>query len=293
MNVTTQIILPLVLAFIMFSMGLSLTINDFKRVARFPRAFFIGAFLQIISLPLLAFLIAKIWFDQGQADPALAVGLMIIAACPGGVTSNLMTQMGRGDRALSISLTAIIGLLCVLTIPLVVNYSHYAFMGPGETPPLPIGKTIGGIFCLTTVPVLIGMLIKARKEDFARQLEPTARKMASIFFIIIVIAAIAKERNLLINFFGTVGPMVLIFNLSIMGVALVVSKLVALKPSQTIAITLECGLQNGTLAIMIALTFLDNEIMMIPGGIYSLLMFLTGGAYLCWVWKKERPRETS
>ncbi len=286
MEPVTQILLPLILAFIMFSMGLALAIDDFKKVAQFPKAFFIGAFLQIVSLPLLAFLIAKLWFSLGLANSALAVGLIIIAACPGGVTSNLMTHLGKGDTALSISLTAIISLFSVLTIPFVVNYSHTIFMGSINSTPLPIAKTIGGIFCLTTVPVLIGMTIKAKKKDFAEWIEPITRKTATVFFILIVLAAIAKKWSLLANSFSIVGPMTLTFNLVAMLVAIATAKLTKLSRPQSIAITLECGLQNGTLAIMIALTFLQNEAMMIPGGIYSFFMFITGGLYL-WLLRKK------
>lgn len=280
MDIVTQVILPLILAFIMFSMGLSLVVEDFKRVARFPKAFLIGALLQIVSLPLIAFLMTKYWVSTGDVNPAYAVGIIIIAACPGGVTSNLMTHLAKGDTALSISLTAVISILSVFTIPFIVNFGYAMFMGDQQGSPLPVAKTVFGIFCITTVPVLIGMLIKAKKPTFADAFEPKARKLATFFFILIILATVIKKWSFLIANFTTLFPITLALNLVTMFLALGTTKLFQLKRSQGVAITFECGLQNGTLAIMIALTFLKNESMMLPGGLYSLLMFFTSGAFL-------------
>lgn len=280
MDIVTQVILPLTLAFIMFAMGLSLVVDDFKRVLSLPKAFLIGAFLQIFSLPILAFLITKAWVSSGTIDPALAVGMIIIAACPGGVTSNLMTHLGKGDTALSISLTAVISVLSVVTIPLIVNFGYYSFMGSEHNSPLPIFSTIIGIFCITTVPVALGMLVKAKKEQIADNFEPLARRIATFLFGIIVGVAVFKKWDLFVENFASVGLVTLSLNVATMIFAWFVAKVTGLAEKQRIAITLECGLQNGTLAIMIAATFLKNETMMLPGGIYSLLMFATGGIYL-------------
>ncbi|MCR9203512.1 MAG: bile acid:sodium symporter family protein [Halobacteriovoraceae bacterium] len=288
MDIVTQVILPLILAFIMFSMGLSLVIDDFKRVAKFPKAFMIGAILQIVSLPVLAFLLTKFWVSTGNVDPAYAVGMIIIAACPGGVTSNLMTHLAKGDTALSISLTAIISILSVFTIPFIVNFGYVTFMGADQGSPLPVAKTIFGIFCVTTVPVAIGMLIKAKKSDFADKLEPIARKVATLFFVIIIIAAVAKKWSLVVAHGANLLPVTLALNVITMFIAWAISKLLKLETPQGIAITFECGLQNGTLAIMIALTFLNNEAMMLPGGVYSLLMFFTSGIFLLGHFKKKQ-----
>jgi BASS family bile acid:Na+ symporter len=280
MDIVTQVILPLTLAFIMFSMGLSLVVDDFKRVLSLPKAFLIGAFLQVFSLPILAFLITKAWVNSGDIDPALAVGMIIIAACPGGVTSNLMTHLGKGDTALSISLTAVISILSVVTIPFIVNFGYYSFMGADHNSPLPIFSTIVGIFCITTVPVAIGMYIKAKKSKFADSFEPLARRVATFLFGLIVGVAVFKKWDLVVENFASIGLVTLALNVVTMGFAWFVAKVLALEERQRIAITLECGLQNGTLAIMIAATFLKNETMMLPGGVYSLLMFATGGLYL-------------
>ena len=291
MNIVTQVILPLSLAFIMFSMGLSLVMDDFKRVAKFPKAFMIGTVLQLITLPIIAYVLTKAWVSTGNVDPAYAVGMIIIAACPGGVTSNLMTHLAKGDTALSISLTAIISVVSVITIPFIVNFGYAAFMGSDNGNALPIAKTIIGIFCITTVPVALGMLVNAKKPEFSVNFEPKARTVATALFVIIILAAVIKEWGPLQDSFSSIGPVTLALNLITMFMAYGVSRGLNLNRKQSIAITFECGLQNGTLAIMIAATLLKNELMMIPGGIYSLLMFMTGGLYLLYLMKKNKVIE--
>ncbi len=273
-----QVVLPLALAFIMFSMGLDLTLNDFKRIGKFPKAFIIGFVLQFISLPVLAFGLAALFIQLGLA-PEYAVGLVIIASCPGGVTSNMMTHLAQGDSALSIALTAVTSVVSVVTLPFLVNLGLTTFMGAQNAVVLPVAKTIIGIFCITTVPVAIGMLIKHFNGALAEKGEPLARKVASVFFVLIVLAAILKDWQLIADNIATIGPMALLLNVLTMAVAFGVSRLAKLDLAQTTAITYECGFQNGTLAIFICLTLLQNEQMMIPGGIYSLLMFATAAIY--------------
>ena len=280
MNVLTQVLLPLIFAFIMFSMGLSLVIDDFRRVAKYPKAFMIGLALQVFSLPILGFLVAYLWVNQFGLEPVYAAGLIIIAACPGGVTSNLMTHLGRGDTALSISLTAVISFLTVITLPVIVNLGLTHFMGAESDVHLNVLKTVVGVFFITSVPVIIGMIIKAKNNSFAEKIEPFSRKLATFFLIVIVIAAVVKDLKLLMTSFSTLGPSVLILNILTMVIAYSFSRLLTLSKEQSRAITFECGLQNGTLAIFVAVTLLGNEIMMLPGVVYSLLMFVTGGLYL-------------
>ena len=286
MNLITQVVLPLVLAFIMFSMGLALVIDDFKRVARFPRAFLLGTVLQVIALPLISFTLCSLW----PMEPAIAAGFMIIAACPGGVTSNLMTHLARGNTALSISLTAIISILSVITIPFIVNFGMKHFYGADSPTVLPIFKTIAGVFMITTAPVGLGMIIKSKWPTQADQYEPLAQKLASFFFIAIITAAVAKDWALLQRTFSTVGPVALALNIATMVTAMGVAHLFQLSRPDTTAITLEGGLQNGSLAIFISLTLIGNEMMMVPAGVYSLLMFATGGAYLYFCRWREAPQ---
>jgi BASS family bile acid:Na+ symporter len=275
-NVITQIFLPLSLAFIMFSVGLELVIKDFKRVVIKPRGFIIGAFSQVILLPVVAFTLLSLW----SIEPALAVGVMIIAACPGGITSNLMTYLARGDTALSVSLTAIISLLAVFTLPLIVSFSISHFMDAATAPALTISNTIIGIFSITTVPVVIGMMVNRYFPAFARKFEKVARFFASILFIVIIIGAIVAERANVIDYFKQAGPVTLSLNWIMMALALTIARLGRCGDQQKTAITLECGLQNGTLAIFVAVTLIGSKTMMVPGAIYSLLMFPTAIAYV-------------
>ncbi len=291
MNTIIQIVLPLALAFIMFSMGLDLTLNDFKRIGKFPKAFILGFVLQFVSLPVLAFGLAAVFMKFGLA-PEYAVGLVIIATCPGGVTSNMMTHLAQGDAALSIALTAVTSVVSVLTLPFLINLGLSTFMGAQNAVVLPIGKTIIGIFCITTVPVAIGMLIKHYKNKLATHWEPMARKLAAIFFVVIVMAAILKDWALIAENILTIGPMALLLNSLTMLVAFGASRLAKLDQSQTTAITYECGFQNGTLAIFITLTLLQNEKMMIPGGIYSILMFATALIYFLILRKTNQRLQT-
>lgn len=275
----------------MFSMGLSLRLKDFTAISKFPKAFGVGFFLQVVSLPAIAFLIAYLGIQFLGLSPEIAVGIVIIAACPGGVTSNLFVHMSKGNTALSIALTSVISIASVLTIPFIVNLGFATFMGTQNETALPIAKTIMGIFVITTVPVLIGMLIKAKSENFVLKFEPIAAKLATVLFAIIILGAIASKWTLLSKNFATIGPITLLFNLTTLAVAIFAAKALALKMQDRIAIVFECGLQNGTLALMITLTFLNNENMMLPGGLYSILMFITGGVYFIWARGKKLKRE--
>ena len=272
----TQFFLPLSLAFIMFSVGLELVINDFKRVVLQPKDFAVGALSQVIVLPIVAFLLLSIW----PMTPALAVGVMIIAACPGGVTSNLMTYIARGDTALSISLTAVISLAAVVTLPVIVGFSITHFMDAENTTSLSIGSTVMGVFLVTTVPVITGMVLNHLAPSFARRFDRSARIVASILFVIIIFGAIFSERTNVANYFRQAGPITLALNLIMICVAIVLAKVARLGSRQQTAITLECGLQNGTLAIFVAASLLGSKTMTIPAAIYSLLMFATAAIYL-------------
>lgn len=287
MNVATQVILPLVLAFMMFSMGLDLKKDDFKNVAKYPKAFALGLILQLLSLPLLAFAIAKFMVSMG-ANPLFAAGLIIIAACPGGVTSNMMTHIARADSALSVSLTAVTSLASVFTLPIVAHFgiSHFTSLtGPAD---FPVGKIVIGVFAITTIPVILGMILNAIATNWASNWEPKFRKAASIMFIVVILAALTKDLKLAIQGFSDTGAMVLMLNLGAMAIAVLMSKLASLPRPQEIAIAYECGFQNGTMAIFISLSLLNNEMMMLPGAIYGLTMFVTGGLYFFWLQKKKK-----
>ena len=271
MNIVTDVILPLALAFIMFVLGLGLTGSDFLSVIKQPRDFLIGAFSQIILLPIIAFILVKIW----PIAPELAIGVMIIAAAPGGVTSNLLTSFAKGDVALSISLTAIISLLCVITIPFIVLTSVGLLSDSNITQDISLLSMSRNMFLIVTVPVILGMLLRRFVSGAALKFEPIARKISIALFVLVLLGAIAAERENVISYFAQAGLITLALNVVMMLVAYFVAQLLASGTRQKKCITIECGLQNGTLAIFVATSIFGGGIYVIPAATYSLIMFAT------------------
>ena len=271
MNIVTDVILPLALAFIMFVLGLGLTGSDFLRVVKQPRNFFVGAFSQIILLPIIAFILVKIW----PIAPELAIGVMIIAAAPGGVTSNLLTSLAKGDVALSISLTAIISLLCVITIPFIVLTSVGLLSDSSITQDISLFSMSRDMFLIVTVPVILGMLIRSFASGAALKFEPIAKKISIVLFVLVLLGAIAAERENVISYFAQAGLITFVLNVVMMIVAYCVAKLLASGMKQKKCITIECGLQNGTLAIFVATSIFGGGMYVIPAATYSLIMFAT------------------
>jgi BASS family bile acid:Na+ symporter len=271
MGIVIDVFLPLALAFIMFALGLGLTGNDFLRVVKLPRDFFVGAFSQIILLPIIAFVLVKIW----SIAPELAIGVMIIAAAPGGVTSNLLTSFAKGDVALSISLTAIISLLCVVTIPFIVLTSVELLGGSDITQDISLFSMSRDMFLIVTVPVILGMLLRQFSSGVALKLEPIAKKASIILFVLVLLGAIAAERENVISYFAQAGLITLILNVVMMIVAYYVAQFLASGTRQKKCITIECGLQNGTLAIFVATSIFGGGMYVIPAATYSLIMFAT------------------
>jgi BASS family bile acid:Na+ symporter len=271
MNIVTDVILPLALAFIMFVLGLGLTGSDFLRVVKQPRDFFVGAFSQIILLPIIAFILVKIW----PIAPELAIGVMIIAAAPGGVTSNLLTSLAKGDVALSISLTAIISLLCVITIPFIVLTSVGLLSDSSITQDISLFSMSRDMFLIVTVPVILGLLIRSFASGAALKFEPIAKKISIVLFVLVLLGAIAAERENVISYFVQAGLITFVLNVVMMIVAYCVAKLLASGMKQKKCITIECGLQNGTLAIFVATSIFGGGMYVIPAATYSLIMFAT------------------
>ncbi|MBM3509013.1 MAG: bile acid:sodium symporter family protein [Alphaproteobacteria bacterium] len=284
MGILTDVFLPLSLAFIMFSMGLALVIDDFRRVVTAPKAFAVGALAQMVLLPLVGFSIVTVW----HVEPAVAVGVVLIAACPSGVTSNLLTHLARGDTALAISLTAVISVASVVSLPVIVNLALAQFLGVTSAVELPIARTIVSIFLITTVPVAIGMAVKHWRGGFADRFEPIARRIATILFIVIVLAAIYQERANVVRYFTAAGPITLALNIVMMAVGFYLARLFMLNRAQSIAISIETGIQNATLAIFVATTLLRSTEIAVPGAIYGLLMFVTAGVFVVMV-RREQP----
>ena len=271
MNIVTDVILPLALAFIMFVLGLGLTGSDFLRVVKQPRDFFVGAFSQVILLPIIAFILVKIW----PIAPELAIGVMIIAAAPGGVTSNLLTSFAKGDVALSISLTAIISLLCVITIPFIVLTSVGLLSDSSITQDISLFSMSRDMFLIVTVPVILGILIRRFASGAALKFEPIAKKISIVLFVLVLLGAIAAERENVISYFAQAGLITFVLNVVMMIVAYCVAKLLASGMKQKKCITIECGLQNGTLAIFVATSIFGGGMYVIPAATYSLIMFAT------------------
>lgn len=269
--------LPIALAIIMFGMGLGLTLADFTRVFKKPKAFAIGFFLQIVSLPIIAYVLISLFSIQG----AFAVGFMVLAACPGGVTSNLLTYIGKGDVALSVSLTSVISFLSFITVPLITSFALTHFM-ESNAPDLPIAKTIIGILVITIIPLSIGMLVRKFKPSVADRLEKYFASISFIVFILVVIGALAENSENVIPYLQQAGIISIVFNVVIMSVAVGIAGVLMLPRDQRTAIALECGLQNGTLGLVVALTILGRPDIGMPIAAYSLIMLFIGFGYALW-----------
>ena len=279
MGIVTDVILPIALAFIMFSLGLGLTFDDFARVAKRPKDFFAGAFSQIILLPLVALILVSLW----PLSPELALGVMIIAAAPGGVTSNLLTSFARGDVALSISLTAIISLVSVITIPLVVVMSYQYLIGSGELGDISVTETAISVFVIVTVPVVAGVVLRRYVARLAQAVEPWSRRISTVLFVLVLAGAIFQERDNIVPYFADAGLVALVLNVVMMALAYGLAAVVASGKAQRVAISIECGLQNGTLAIAVAVLLFGAGPVVIPAAVYSLIMFATSLLFIAYL----------
>ena len=277
----TTIFLPVALGIIMLGLGLSLTVADFQRVVKFPKVIFIGLFCQMILLPVVCFSIAK---GFGLA-PELAVGLMLLAASPGGSTANLFSHLANGDVALNISLTAFNSILSILMLPLIVNFSIDYFMESGQVVPLQFKKIIE-VFAIVLVPVGIGMIVNAKNPSISIKLEKPVKILSAIFLVLIIVSAIIKEKAHIVDYFQQIGIPALLFNVLSLGIGYFIPRMLNIGKKQAIAIGMEIGIHNGTMAIFIATTVLNNSVMSIPPAIYSLIMFITAGMFGYFVSKR-------
>jgi len=281
MGIITDVILPLALAFIMFSLGLGLTGADFLRVIKQPKDFFVGAISQIILLPIVAFILVKIW----PISPELAIGVMIIAAAPGGVTSNVLTSFAKGDVALSISLTAIISLLSVITVPFILISSLNLLGSESIVQNISLVSMAISMFLIVTVPVVIGMIFRRFAENIAIKFELIAKKISVVLFIIVLLGAILAEKDNIVSYFADAGLITLVLNILMMIIAFYVAQLLGTGIPQKKCIAIECGLQNGTLAIFVGTTLFGGGVYVIPAATYSLIMFATSLIFVFFVRK--------
>ena len=273
-SIITQIFLPISLAIIMFGMGLTLVVGDFARLFTYPKEVLVGLFNQLVFLPLIGFLIILL-FDLNSS---MAIGVMILSLCPGGPTSNLITQVARGNIGLSVTLTALASLITVFTIPFILSESITYFTGETDVViELPVVQTMLQILVITVIPVSIGMVIRKKNEDFALRMENPMRTASTVLFIIIFLLVMIANKDLIVQAMMEVGLATLLLNISTMAFGYITAKFFGIKGKSQVSITIESGIQNGTLAFVIATTILNNVEMGLPTGAYSIWMFITGG----------------
>ena len=277
-----KVLLPLILAFIMFSLGLGLKGRDFSRVLKFPVAFGVGLFNQFVFLPLVAFGLAHAF----GLSATFAVGLMILALCPGGVTSNLLAKLARGNAPLSISLTAITSLLSILTVPLLVAFSFNHFMGD-DAPPVDVTRLGLTMFLITAVPVLIGMVFTAKFPDLVEKMAPGVLRASGVLFVVIIIAALANNWGVFSSNLGTLGPVAVLLSIVMLGFGLASAKLLRLDDRDATTISIESGVQNGTLAIAVGsiVAVVEGQVLppvTVPAAVYSITMYFVCVPFVFW-----------
>ena len=283
MGIMTDIVLPLALAFIMLSLGLGLTFADFTRIIKMPKDFAVGVLCQLFLLPLVAFILISVW----DLRPEIALGVMIIAAAPGGVTSNILTLFARGEVALSVSLTAVISLLSVISIPFIVGLSYdHLIDKPGANNISVTGIAIS-VFLIVTIPVIAGVLLRRFADKFVATIESSTRFVSAILFVLVLAGAIYQQRDNIVGYFAEAGAVTLVLNVLMMFIAYFVASALSTKNKLKIAISIECGLQNGTLAIAVAVILMGSSPVMIPAATYSLIMFATSLIFICFLRSKN------
>ena len=279
MNFVTDVILPLALAFIMFTLGLGLSISDFSNVFKKPKNFLIGLISQLIFLPIVGLILVIIW----PLPIEIAIGVMLIAAAPGGVTSNILTYFARGDVALSVSLTAVMSLLSAISVPIVLAISIGLI---GDTS-LPESISLTGIalsmFLIVTLPVILGMGVRSFLNSLTLKIEKFARFISTLLFVLVLLGAILAERENVVSYFAETGLVVLTLNLLMMIIAFYWSGFFRTGMSQKKAIAIECGLQNGTLAIFVGTSVFGGGLYIIPAATYSLIMYLTSLLFIYFI----------
>lgn len=268
MDSGSKIFLIVSLFIIMMGMGLSLTKADFKRVLQYPKAVLLGFLNQIVLLPLIAFGLIQL-FDVSNE---IAIGVMILSACPGGPTSNLVTHLAKGDTALSVTLTAVNSIVTILTIPIIVNFALGEFSS-GEEVTSPVGAIVGSLIVIIAIPLIIGMTIKNKKPQVAKKMDKPVRVVSTAIIVLVIVGIVIKERAQLVEQISESFPIVITLNVLTMLVGFITAKMVKLKFKEALTICLESGNQNGTLAIQVS--SLINITLGFPAAVYSLFMYFT------------------
>ena len=278
-DLLTKVILPAALFLIMFGIGLSLRLLDFKNIFKSPKVVAIGLFAQMILLPMIAFGLALVF----ALPPEIAVGLIIIALAPGGATSNMFSYLSKGDVSLSITLTALASVITPFSIPVLAAASMHYFMGSNVAFSLPIGKTIIQLLVITVIPVALGMLVLAVCENFAKRIESVFKWLSILFLAFIIVLFVLKNSANMASFFAQAGLATLVLNCVALMVGYHLAKLTRLSHPQSITMGFEVGIQNGALALVVAGTLIGNNVMMIPAVTYSLIMLFSGAVFGWWM----------
>lgn len=286
MDKVSTIVLASSLIIIMLGMGLSLVAADFRRIFQYPKAILVGMVNQLILLPLIGFAIVVIL----PVPAEIAIGIMILAACPGGPTSNLIAHLAKGDTALSVTLTALSSFITILTIPFIVNFALVHFLDEGQMIHLNVLQTIAQIFIIIIIPIAIGMLIRRYSEGFALRMAKPVRIASAFVIALVIIGIVIKERENFVSYFQQAGIAALLLNVITMLVGYFSARIFGIRDRQALSISIESGIQNGTLAISIAVILLHSTAFSIAPAIYSLLMFFTGGVVVYFGLKGDKKR---
>lgn len=284
-SIITSVVFPLALGVIMLGLGLSLTVSDFRRVMKSPRVVAIALACQVLLLPLVCFAVVYVF----SLPPVLAVGMLLLAAAPGGTSANLFSHLADGDVALNISLTAINSFLSIITLPLIVNFALVHFYGEGKVIPLQFGKIIQ-VFFIVLGPVVIGMILRNKAEHFAESMAPFVKKASALFLFLVIGIAVASDWQNLKTYVPQVGLAALSFNLLSLGVGYCVPRLLKIGRRQATAVGMEIGIHNSVLAITIAMSpvLLANPAMATPAAVYGLIANVTAAMFGFWVSRRMK-----
>lgn len=281
MDIFIRVFLPLCLVVIMFSLGLGLAIADFKRVVERPRAFVVGALSQLVAIPLIAFAITVLF----RLPPEMALGVMILAFCPGGFTSNMLTRLGYGDVALSISLTGVITLVAIFTMPLLVQFAVGHFLGT-DAPPISVAGLGLGLFLLTGVPAAAGIALKRYAPTFASRIDRPVANLSTLLFAAVVVAAVASNWTLFVDNLLLLGPSLLSLNIALLVGGLGLARLFSLNTAEATAVSIETGIQSAatgmTVATLIAGQTEGFPPYLLPAAVYGVLMYLVSVPFVWW-----------
>ncbi|MBK6591834.1 MAG: bile acid:sodium symporter family protein [Burkholderiales bacterium] len=271
-DIVSGVLLPLILAFIMFSLGLGLTVGDFRRILGQPRALLVGVVCHFVLLPLVCYLMLQTMGVTG----VFAVGFMILAACPTGTTSNLLTYLARGDVALALSFTAVASVATIFTLPLIVTWALGHFLGAARAVDVPVELMMGQVAFVLGLPVSLGMAARHRWSHWALRFEPRATRVATVLFALIVVLAVVKNWPLLRDNFTSLAPFAVVLNVTMLCIGFGVAWAARLSYRQSVTLGIETAVQNAALALVIASTVLKNDAMAIPGALYGVLMYAGG-----------------